>query len=659
MTELPTRSVPYEFNGPAYDDVALTTNMGNHTDYGAQRSIDLFTACRGWFFHFTESGELVTYLKDRQHGTPPLLTTPMLDANNYVSRWPTIGEDLVRPDTGTTVQLPAFNRIETVFHWGTRNGSHRAGDWILKWEGEGSVSISSGNGITNIDTSTPNQITFTIANQPGEYQELYVRLNSINEANYPRGFTLMKQANVALHTAGQFIDPQYRNDLRDFNLIYLRMLNTAGINSSGQVNWADRPQPGAIHRGGSRMTWEQMVKVCNETPVPMWVLVPHQANEDYVTQLATLIRDNLDPLLPIMLEFSNETWAGFGQRSWLGAQAETVWGAPPMTINGQANNYDSYHSYHGKLHVRNAKIFNTVFGAQAEARLNHVLAGQAAGSYPLARRLLSPEWEQYEPLAYEPPHTYCSHLTWSNYFGTEVIGNEATRAALAAILLRGAVQADNYADAGNAVFNWSTGAEENILVVGDWDASTLAFPTTRPDTSAIKMGDTWNVTGAGSFAGRTFAVGDRLVARKDAPGTSWSGNWASYKAPLNYLQVARIGWNANMNLAKQYNKQVLAYEGGTHMLQDAFLNIAFDFVPFFGWFAQQPQYRTLYEIHVANWRAVTNGAPMSQYLDMGSLGKFGDWGLRRHVGQPILDFTHAEFWSEFAPPQTPWPWVTS
>ncbi len=64
-----------------------------------------------------------------------------------------------------------------------------------------------------------------------------------------------------------------------------------------------------------------------------------------------------------------------------------------------------------------------------------------------------------------------------------------------------------------------------VLVVGEWDASSGAFPTTRPDGSPIQPGDAWLVSDAGTVDGETFGEGDRIIALVSGGGTTYEGNW--------------------------------------------------------------------------------------------------------------------------------------
>ena len=65
-----------------------------------------------------------------------------------------------------------------------------------------------------------------------------------------------------------------------------------------------------------------MIELCNKLDADMWVNIPHLATDDYVNQLADLIKTNLDADLRVWVELSNELWNGqFSQTQWLRANA--------------------------------------------------------------------------------------------------------------------------------------------------------------------------------------------------------------------------------------------------------------------------------------------------------------------------------------------------
>ena len=97
------------------------------------------------------------------------------------------------------------------------------------------------------------------------------------------------------------------------------------------ARWADRVQVTDAYQAGlpARNTngkqsqgeaWEYMIMLANATHHDMWINVPVSADDDYVTQLANLIRNGnqytggLDAGLNVYVEYSNEVWNfGFPQ----------------------------------------------------------------------------------------------------------------------------------------------------------------------------------------------------------------------------------------------------------------------------------------------------------------------------------------------------------
>ena len=109
-----------------------------------------------------------------------------------------------------------------------------------------------------------------------------------------------------------------------------RFMDLVGANNSTQVNWSDRPLPGAWNQ--AFMAYEYVVAYGNAANTDIYVNVPLQATSVYFTNLANLIRygsDGVNPYtsaqsnpaypplnagLHVYLEYSNEVWNfGFQQ----------------------------------------------------------------------------------------------------------------------------------------------------------------------------------------------------------------------------------------------------------------------------------------------------------------------------------------------------------
>ena len=60
------------------------------------------------------------------------------------------------------------------------------------------------------------------------------------------------------------------------------------------------------------MAWEYAIQFWNETGKDAWVNIPFTADDDYIAQLATLLKSKLNPGLKIYVEYSNEVWNCWG-----------------------------------------------------------------------------------------------------------------------------------------------------------------------------------------------------------------------------------------------------------------------------------------------------------------------------------------------------------
>lgn len=70
------------------------------------------------------------------------------------------------------------------------------------------------------------------------------------------------------------------------------------------------------------MAWEYAVQFWNETDKDAWVNIPFTADDNYIAQLATLLKNTLEPGRKIYVEYSNELW--------------NTWGPFPGTANRDA-----------------------------------------------------------------------------------------------------------------------------------------------------------------------------------------------------------------------------------------------------------------------------------------------------------------------------------
>ena len=112
----------------------------------------------------------------------------------------------------------------------------------------------------------------------------------------------------------------------------------------------------------------------NLTQKDLWLNIPVAADDNYITQLAILIRDSLSPNLKVHLEYANETWNPyyFVNRTYVDSLGDFRGYDVNPFIAGQ--------KFHTVRSIEMFQIFDAVFGSQVN-RLNHVIASQATWDF--------------------------------------------------------------------------------------------------------------------------------------------------------------------------------------------------------------------------------------------------------------------------------------
>ena len=176
--------------------------------------------------------------------------------------------------------------------------------------------------------------------------------------------------------ATQPFNPEFLRRLAPFST--LRFMDWGAVNHSPLVRWADRPQPGdAVYTSDRGVPVERMIDLANVLQADPWFCIPHQADDDYVRQFATLVKARLDPRRVASIEYSNEVWNGaFGQARYAVAQARAL-GLPTPAGLGSI--------WYAERTRQIVAIVDAVFGrrrAQALARDR----GRAGGLEPVRQR---------------------------------------------------------------------------------------------------------------------------------------------------------------------------------------------------------------------------------------------------------------------------------
>lgn len=102
-------------------------------------------------------------------------------------------------------------------------------------------------------------------------------------------------------------NPKYLDYLRGFQVI--RYVGWSNANESDVVEWAARTR--TQHESQYRkngVALEYMIQFSGELNADPWFTVPARANDDYVRNMAALIKGQIGPERKFYLEYSNEVW---------------------------------------------------------------------------------------------------------------------------------------------------------------------------------------------------------------------------------------------------------------------------------------------------------------------------------------------------------------
>ena len=79
------------------------------------------------------------------------------------------------------------------------------------------------------------------------------------------------------------------------------------IQQDGIVNWSDRITPSSFSQGQG-VAFEYMIQLSNILKADPWLIVPYAASDDFVTQMAILVKNSLRKDVKVYLEYTNEGW---------------------------------------------------------------------------------------------------------------------------------------------------------------------------------------------------------------------------------------------------------------------------------------------------------------------------------------------------------------
>ncbi|MCC7245601.1 MAG: PKD domain-containing protein [Saprospiraceae bacterium] len=226
----------------------------------------------------------------------------------------------------------------------------------LLYDGVGVLQLQ---GAVTVTSNTPGQIDFTV-NDEGN---IFFNMTFSDVNDHVRNIRVIEVSN-----ADTYLTQPFRQSFLDkcapFNT--LRFMDWMQTNGNEQVSWANRTLPNHYSQsvtphGG--VAYEYIIQVANLMHKDIWICIPHQADDNYVTQMATLFRDQLDPGIRVYIEYSNEVWNWiFAQTSWVDANGPQNISYPRRYVERAQHAFDIWMNVWGGQNTRLKRVLGTQNG---------------------------------------------------------------------------------------------------------------------------------------------------------------------------------------------------------------------------------------------------------------------------------------------------------
>jgi len=311
----------------------VAMNLGGVVDYASDITfVDLIKSARTWISQ--EKGQ-------------PWGKGPAIELDQY----------------GWVKSLQPNQFVETVVY--TNFGQHYpAGKYTCLYDGDGDVDVT---GDAKVVERTPGKLIVEIKPNHGS---TFLRITRTNSDNYVRNIRLVHPGHEQTYEQQPF-HPDFLKRWPGFAAY--RFMDWQRTNGSPLVKWSDRTTPKtATQAVAGGVALEYLIQLANVNQTPPWFCMPHQADDDFVRQFATMVKRDLKSNLKIYIEYSNECWNGsFQQAKYCQTQGQTLkLGNSP---------FEAQLHYYAQRSVEIFKIWEDVFGGRE--RLVRVLATQSANPW--------------------------------------------------------------------------------------------------------------------------------------------------------------------------------------------------------------------------------------------------------------------------------------
>lgn len=306
-----------------------------------------------------------------------------LDSDGYPTTLLANSSDPNSPQIFTSVGVLVERNLPS-----TPNGTYPAGTYVVLYDGQGTLTYGFD---ASLVSSTSGRDVINVSPSGGGIDIRITATDPAHTGNYLRNIRLVKAENESALSAGQVFNPAFLSLMQKFRV--LRFMDWFQTNGSPVSSWSNRPLL-------TNYTWgtmsgtpiEAAVQLVNAISADAWLNIPHMADNNYITQMATLVHAQLGSSQKVYLEFSNEVWnGGFAQYAYAATQGQLLW--PTQTAGGA---YGWNRNWYGMRVAQACDIWKSAWGADS-GRVICVLGAQGAATYSATSSLGCAYWTTGAP----------------------------------------------------------------------------------------------------------------------------------------------------------------------------------------------------------------------------------------------------------------------
>lgn len=298
------------------------------------------------------------------------------------------GRDLNLDENGYPTRMAEDQEAVTLVPGGP------GGPYVLTYQGRGEVKVGALESQHRVVSEAPGRIAVELIRD----QPFVVTILKTDPKDHVRDVRILPK-DLAPDAVDLAFHPLFLERVGQFRI--LRFMDWTVTNGSQVRRWSDRSRPvfqTQAQAGGIAYEW--IIRLANTVHADPWICVPHLADDDFVDQLARLLKFNLDPDLKVYVELSNELWnthPAFGQSAHAAAEG--------LRLGLSRDPKQARLFWQARRSREVFQIFERVYGPEQKQRLVRVVASQLGNT-----------WAHEKLLGFEDLRAHTDALAVAPYF---------------------------------------------------------------------------------------------------------------------------------------------------------------------------------------------------------------------------------------------------